>query len=83
MDRDKSMFPGVSKTEFAAIWDEVKANHARLDACRLHNFAIDTTPDRPLGKKWKCTACGGVVDEIRKQWYERGLAHASGRPAPA
>ena len=27
--------------------------------------------------KWRCAACGGVVDHQAAVWYTRGLAHAA------
>ena len=60
------------------ILDEVKENHRKLDSCICHNFGIDMMSDRIIGKKYKCTQCGGVIDAINKIWYERGLKHGGG-----
>lgn len=60
-----------------ALWDAVKQNHATLDACPAHDFSIDTTPEKPIGKTWRCTACGGTVDSIWKGAYETGRRHGS------
>lgn len=59
-----------------AILQEVRENHARLQACPLHNFQPVGDPRRPLGMKYECIACRGWVDASAKLWYERGLAHA-------
>lgn len=63
------------------IWEGVKENSRKLEACPGHDFSIDLRPDRPVGKDWQCTRCGGRADTIAKLWYERGLEH--GRPALA
>lgn len=57
------------------IWKQVVENHVKLASCEQHEFTIDLFPDRPVGKRWKCTHCGGEVDSNSKDWYERGLEH--------
>ena len=57
-----------------AIWQEVKANHAKLEACSRHQFE-PLQPGQIL-TKYRCTACLGEVDAIAKSWYEKGLEHA-------
>ena len=67
---------GVDRREMLEIWEEVKANHQRLKACvGPHDFSIDAAPNRPIGKRWRCSKCGGEVDHIVKTWYEQGLEH--------
>lgn len=63
------------------IWRRVRANHAKLAGCGDHDFSIDLTPAKPLGKCWQCTRCGGEVDAIHKGWYEEGRAHERGHPS--
>lgn len=70
---------GVNKSEQIRIMEQVKQNHKLLNSCNLHDFSIDTTPDRTFGKKFKCSNCGGVVDATEKRWYELGLTHSSNR----
>lgn len=66
----------MDKKEMMEIFQEVKENHKKLDACERHDFSIDLNSERPMGKKYQCTRCGGWVDETKKTWYEKGLAHA-------
>jgi hypothetical protein len=66
----------ITREEHQRIWEEVKENHRKLDSCKKHSFDEDVTPDRVLGKTYKCTSCGGTVDSITKSWYELGLKHA-------
>lgn len=71
---------GVDRREMLEIWEEVKANHARLKACPgPHDFSIDLNPARTLGKKWRCSKCGGEVDHIVRDWYLKGLEHGAQR----
>ena len=58
------------------LWLQVRKNHQKLDGCQRHDFSIDLNPERPMGKKYQCTRCGGWVDVTEKNWYEKGLAHA-------
>ena len=57
------------------IWEDVKRNSALLDSCTSHDFSIDMNPERVIGKRWRCTNCGGHVDHVCKNWYESGLKH--------
>jgi len=58
------------------LWLQVRKNHQKLDSCQRHDFSIDMNPEKPVGKKYQCTRCGGEVDLSAKHWYEKGLAHA-------
>lgn len=66
----------MNKQVMNEIWLQVKENHRKLETCQKHDFSIDLTPERPIGKMYQCTQCGGSVDAIEKKWYEKGLAHA-------
>lgn len=66
---------GLPRSELLGIWAEVKANHARLDACPRHNFVQDKSGQ--MGSRWTCAACGGWVSASDALWYQRGLEHAS------
>jgi hypothetical protein len=65
----------LPEPELLAIAAQVKANTKALEECRPgpHDFSVDTTPDRTIGKRWKCSKCGGEVDHGIKVWYEKGL----------
>ena len=66
----------ITRADSQRIWEEVKANHARLDACEgPHDFKPHPRPGRPALPDHKCTKCGGVIDIIALSWYTRGLAH--------
>lgn len=58
------------------LWEQVATNIDALRACRGHDFSIDLTPTRILGKRWRCAHCGGDVSSDAKHWYEDGLTHA-------
>jgi hypothetical protein len=65
------------KIDTKQLWEEVKANHARLEACPGHRFEpiewVDTGKEIP--RKHRCAVCGGWADSIAVIWYERGVAH--------
>jgi hypothetical protein len=70
----------MSPEEARAIWNAAKANGARLDACPGPHVFLDLTPEKRVGKKWRCSGCGGEVDGVARAWYQAGLAH--GRQTP-
>ncbi|MDO6355294.1 hypothetical protein Q3V94_09500 [Caloramator sp. CAR-1] len=59
------------------IFQMVIENQNKLKSCSRHDFSIDITADRALGKRYRCSNCGGEVDSIEKYWYEKGLEHSS------
>ena len=65
---------GLNKARCAEILAQVQENQARLASCRLHAFD-EKVEAMPFGSKWRCTACGGVVDIVALTWYQRGVAH--------
>jgi hypothetical protein len=67
---------GIPRADLLATWERVKANHARLDACRRHDFArID--PHTPMVGKYRCRECGGEADGSSVFWYQKGLEHGA------
>lgn len=68
---------GIPQADILSMWDEVKANHAKLDGCARHDFG--SVDDRKLGARYTCRACGGWTDATAVMWYERGLNHGATR----
>ncbi|KKN18695.1 hypothetical protein LCGC14_0953110 [marine sediment metagenome] len=70
---------GLGSGEVDRIFEEVKANHAKLDACDGHDFE----PCERIGelvRSYKCMRCFGVLDAVNRRWYECGRVHgAQGR----
>lgn len=64
---------GIAQPELMSIWDQVKANHARLESCKRHDFG--SMDAHKLGAKYTCRACGGTADAVAVSWYRRGLEH--------
>lgn len=74
--RELARVSGLNRSDVLAIWEEVKANTQKLEACPgPHEFTQDDDPSREVFKRWRCAKCGGVVNVEGKLWYERGLAH--------
>ena len=83
-----SKITGFSKPLMDEVWQEVKANTAILNGCsKPHDFSIcldrhtkqvieNPTPMQHFGAKWKCSKCGGIVDNLRKMHYNEGLKDA-------
>lgn len=72
---------GLSRHYQDEIFQLVKNNHRRLDSCPgPHDFSIVERQTGQLIRSWKCSKCGGVVEEIFKRWYTIGLEH--GRKFP-
>lgn len=64
---------GVSRDSMLSLWEEVRANHERLESCPRHDF--HTPEPGRLGVRYTCRACGGWADGHAIVWYMRGLAH--------
>lgn len=64
---------GIGRASILELWEEVKANHARLDACPRHDFP-DPEPGS-LGKRYECRNCRGWTDASAVRWYRDGLKH--------
>ena len=79
---------GIPAKQTDEILVQIRANQAKLDACdNPHDFTVclnrytkqpipAPTPAHMFGAMWACSKCGGYVDSINKEWYNRGLADA-------
>lgn len=65
----------VSREEAKALWEKVQANGRALDACAGPHVFVDVTPEKRIGKRYRCATCCGEVDGVARSWYEQGLAH--------
>lgn len=70
-----SRVSGVPRAEVSEIFKQVKRNHQRLAVCDHHIFK-DITPDKPLGKKYRCSRCQGEVDSQAYYWFTKGQEQA-------
>lgn len=61
-----SELTGLSRPELERLADEVKANHARLQACPYHEFV------EVERRKYRCQHCCGDVGFTQYVWHERG-----------
>lgn len=68
-----SKVSGLSKEQIQAIFLDVKANSAKLEACDGHIF--QKAGDK-INAQHVCSRCGGYVDHSAAYWYRLGLAHA-------
>lgn len=64
---------GIGRDSMLSPWEEVKANHQRLESCKRHDFPTPETGS--LGLRYTCRVCGGWADGHAIVWYMRGLAH--------
>ena len=64
---------GLSRKSMLEIAAEVKANHAKLQACEQHEFGA---PTGLHNRRRICARCGGEADSISAGWYEEGAKHA-------
>lgn len=65
---------GLQRDTLLRIWDEVKANDAKLRGCSRHDFG-DLGPPPRLGKRYECRNCGGWASADAVRWYNEGLRH--------
>lgn len=69
----------MNRDDIKKIMSDVVANKARLDACvGIHRFeAFERFGESPGALcKYKCSKCGGTVDQHALHWYQSGLSHA-------
>ena len=75
-----SEITGLEAAEVGRIWEQVKANNARLESCPYHEFeqSPQTAVLRSLThQKYVCKHCKGEVDHQQYSWHEKGR-----RPKP-
>lgn len=65
---------GQSREALLGIWDSVKANQSKLDACAGHEFG-GLQPGASPKTRYECRLCGGTADGFAVSWYQKGLAH--------
>jgi hypothetical protein len=64
-----SRVTGMPRAEILSLWEEVKVNMAKLNACPRHRF---TPVPVKLGDKFTCTVCGGVTGPTDLGNYIKG-----------
>lgn len=65
---------GLKRGEMDKIWQEVKANSAKLESCSLpHEFSVEYRRTGKLVRDWECSKCHGHVDIHAKKWYMQGI----------
>jgi len=69
---------GLSPEHIKRIGEEVKQNHELLRNCSGHDF-VDESPDKQLGKTFRCSRCQGTVDAVKRMWYLEGIKHATAK----
>ena len=67
--------------EAQALWAGVLLNRERWDGCRGPHDLVDMTPTKTLGKRYRCTLCGGECSAVDRVNYLQGLAHGRAHPA--
>ena len=53
-----SKISGLGRAEVLSIWEQVKANQARVNSCARHKFSGERVR---LGQKMTCENCGGTM----------------------
>ncbi|UAG58633.1 hypothetical protein Guyu_038 [Pseudomonas phage Guyu] len=72
-------FRDFVKEDGPRIFEEIKANRAKLEACPKHHFNIGDPPYK-FGAKFTCTNCGGTMDAVQAFRYCQGYEAAGGDP---
>lgn len=62
---------GISTEKIKKIAQEVLNNNILLNNCPFHEFE-----ETDSFNKFICKNCGGIVDAVKKQWYEKGIEHS-------
>jgi len=59
----------TERVDVPTMLAEIRANHAKLDACDTHRFAPDSCK---FGQKMTCLKCGGTMQATDVGHYIRG-----------
>lgn len=70
-----SQLSGIPREKVLSIWEQVKANSARLKGCARHRFSGGKVK---IGQKMTCLVCGGEMDLPRIGEYIRGYKAGGG-----
>lgn len=74
----KPAIRGLPRAELLRIWEDVQANHKRLEACAgPHDFQPVIDPKLKLPRDYTCALCNGRISATDHFWYARGIAHGS------
>lgn len=71
----------MNNDEAVSLFERVKANRAKLDACPRHFFRCDLTPDEiraAFGQRLPCLRCEGTMLLTEINQYIRGYEAAGG-----
>lgn len=63
---------GLGRPAMVEIWEQVKANHAKLNACPWHEFEAVPMSEAGLKRRYRCIHCGGEIDQHAHHWHEQG-----------
>lgn len=63
---------GLAPGEITSLFEQVKANAKRLDACPRHEFEPMAQAASTARKRYRCKHCGGEVDSHAHRWHEIG-----------
>lgn len=68
---------GLSRGDVLSIWQQVKADKAKADACAKHRFAGGGAR---IGGRYTCLSCGVAFSLTRIGDYIRGMQASGGDP---
>lgn len=66
---------GIGCEAMKDLWERVKANQAKLDACPRHEFEILSQDGKIVARtqdRYRCIHCGGEIDSHAHYWHEQG-----------
>ena len=66
---------GLPQGEIASLFEQVKANHKKLDGCPWHEFEpipLDQGITARMKDRYRCKRCQGEVDSSAYHWHEQG-----------
>jgi hypothetical protein len=70
---------GISPEEVGRIFDDVKENKRKLDACELHDFYATGEGVR---SDFLCRRCDGRISRRDHMWYQIGIRHGKKDKSP-
>ncbi len=70
-----SKVSGVPRAEALALWEQVRANSARLKGCEGPHEFVEHEKTGALVRSYRCTKCEGTMPAHDKRRYDEGLEH--------
>lgn len=65
---------GFGRSQIVELWESVKENHRKLDACPRHEFEVVGQKGivARMQDRYRCKHCGGEIGASEHYWFQKG-----------